>query len=157
MTNNLSYKNWSIQIFIEGRRQSGHSFPYEIYNSTQPGTPIMNQPVAVLKRWQKPNDQSAFQKYSTGNDPKADVAINRFLNSSGRFTNASFIRLKTFTFSYNLPRKLLTALCMMNGCVYAQAYNLITISPYKELDPETQSLYVLPPLRTIAVGFQCSF
>lgn len=157
MTNTLSYKNWSLQIFIEGRRQSGHSFPYKIYNSTQPGTPRMNQPVAVLNRWQKPNDQSTFQKYSTGKDHKADVAINRFLNSNGRFTYASFIRLKTFTFSYTLPRKLLTALRMMSGCVYAQAYNLITISPYKELDPETQSLYVLPPLRTIAFGFQCSF
>jgi hypothetical protein len=46
---------------------------------------------------------------------------------------------------------------MKKSRVYIQAQNLFTITRYKGIDPETQNMLALPPLRTIAAGVQLSF
>jgi hypothetical protein len=157
LLNIVGYKNWQIQVFMEGKQQTGKSFLYAVYNDVLPGTAMKNQPVAVLNRWQATNDHAIFQRYSTGEDQKAKEARLKFIQSSGRFADASFIRLKTLALSYYLPAKWLSRLHISSGSVYVQGYNLLTISAYKELDPETQSLNALPPLRTIIAGVKMYF
>jgi hypothetical protein len=46
---------------------------------------------------------------------------------------------------------------MKKSRVYIQAQNLFTITRYKGIDPETQNLLALPPLRTIVAGLQITF
>ena len=41
--------------------------------------------------------------------------------------------------------------------LYIHAQNLFTISQYKGTDPETQNLIALPPMKTVAAGFQLTF
>jgi TonB-dependent starch-binding outer membrane protein SusC len=157
LLNIVGYKNWQLQVFMEGRQQAGTSFLYAVYNDALPGIAMRNQPAALLNRWQKINDQAVFQKYSTGKDPAAEDARIKLTQSSGRYSNTSFIRLKTVALSYNLSRKWLSRLHIKSGSIYVQGYNLLTISSYKDLDPETQSLNALPPLRTITAGMKVSF
>lgn len=154
--NSISYKNWQLDIFMEGRRQMGYSFLYAIYNSATPGTLMVNQPVEVLNRWQHPGDRATFQKFTATNMNGAN-AISNFKQSSGKFEDASFIRLKTISLSYALPEKWLKKTHLINAGVYFQAQNLFTLTGYNGLDPETQSLYTLPPLKIITTGIHCSF
>lgn len=50
--------------------------------------------------------------------------------------DASFIRLKSITLSYELPNSLLTKLKIRNAMVYASGINLFTITGYPGPDPE---------------------
>lgn len=157
LLNVVGYKNWQLQVFMEARQQTGNSFLYAVYNDVLPGARMKNQPEAVLNRWQATNDHAIFQRYSTGGDKKAEEAREKVIQSSGRIADASFIRLKTLALSFSLPLKWLRRLHINSGSVYVQGYNLLTISAYKDLDPETQSLNVLPPLRTVIAGVKVNF
>lgn len=45
---------------------------------------------------------------------------------------------------------------LSNCRMYLQGQNLMTITGYKGMDPETQSLTTLPPLRVVTAGIQFS-
>jgi hypothetical protein len=70
--------------------------------------------------------------------------------------DASFIRLKNLSLSYSLPEKLIRKAFIQNCKVYLQCQNLLTITNYQGLDPETQSIS-LPPLRMFTSGIQLTF
>ena len=54
--------------------------------------------------------------------------------------NASFLRMKNLTVSYNLPKSLLNYTKVVNGIkVFATARNLFTLTSYKGADPEIDS------------------
>ena len=54
--------------------------------------------------------------------------------------NASFLRMKNLTVSYNLPKSLLNYTKVLNGFkVFATARNLFTLTNYKGADPEIDS------------------
>ncbi|MNE21950.1 TonB dependent receptor [compost metagenome] len=96
------------------------------------------------------------------NDMKFDNAANRGKRMLGRYTaqnpnadrprliyqrftpvsdmnvfDASYIKLKSITLSYNLPASLLQKIRMRNIAVYLSGYNLLTITNYPGNDPET--------------------
>lgn len=154
----LQYKGWQLSFFLEYRNQKAYSYLYTIYyNSTAPGTMLINQPVMVLDRWQQTSHQGALQQFTTGANNAASDAIQKFIQSSGVIDDASFWRLRNIEFSYTLPCGWSRIACMKKSRVYIQAQNLFTITRYKGIDPETQNMLALPPLRTIAAGVQLSF
>ncbi len=63
--------------------------------------------------------------------------------------------MPTYRISYrkNIRQKLRLQHC----AVYLMGQNLLTITDYLGLDPETQSLAVLPPLRTVTAGIKFTF
>ncbi|HEY8895927.1 MAG TPA: hypothetical protein VIM79_13970, partial [Niastella sp.] len=149
---------WRLSLFLEYRNQKAYSYLYTIYNNgTPPGTMLANQPAMVLDRWQKTNHVGALQQFSTGASDAADDAIAKFTQSTGIIDDASFWRLRTIEFSYSVPCGWLRKTCMKRSRVYIQAQNLFTLTPYKGIDPETQNILALPPLRTIAAGVDISF
>ncbi len=78
-------------------------------------------------------------------------------SSSAIYSDASYVRLKNLSVSYQITGALLKRLHSENFQIYLLGQNLFTLTKYKVTDPETQNLYVLPPLRTITIGLQSTF
>ncbi|HRO46749.1 SusC/RagA family TonB-linked outer membrane protein [Agriterribacter sp.] len=151
-SNSISYKSFSIQVFINFRKQWGANYLQQI-NNYPPGSLQINQPSEVMKRWQNPGDITSIQKFTSRSSGNAtSIAANRFTNSSGAYSDASFIRLKTVSISYGLPKTILSRFHMQQVQMYMQSQNLVTITGFKGNDPETQSFYGIPPLCTIVIG-----
>ena len=55
-----------------------------------------------------------------------------------------------------MPSTWSTRLKLKNLRLFVLGQNLLTITNYKGLDPETLNVNVLPPLRVIAFGVQVS-
>ena len=98
-----------------------------------------------------------FQRLSTSNSA-ANNAVTAFKNSSGAYGDASYLRLKTVSLSYNLPDHLLKGVGVKNLRIYMNAQNLLTISGYELGDPEQAgSLYTIPLQRTLVAGLSFNF
>lgn len=155
--NNIRYKDFEFDFFVEFKKQTGRNYLYSIYgNNFLPGF-MGNQPAIVLDRWQKQGDLSPIQKFTVVSTSAAYSARNNFRSSDGVYSDASFLRFKTVSVSWHLPKSLLEKLKFSNFRLYVTGQNLFTITNYKGSDPEVQNLYVLPPLRTLAAGIQVTF
>jgi hypothetical protein len=153
--NTLEYKQFSFSFLFDFRKQTGRNYLANIFNN-QPGL-ALNQPDIVLQRWQRPGDDASIQKFSTIFGGPAAQGGRYLSNSDGIYTDASFIRLKNAALSYSFPKTLFKKIKFETGQIYCQAQNILVITRYKGSDPETQDIYVLPPLRTIVVGILLTF
>ncbi|SDE97982.1 TonB-linked outer membrane protein, SusC/RagA family [Mucilaginibacter pineti] len=149
--NTFTYNGVQLDVFVEFKKQLGVNYLQQVYYSL-PGME-QNLPVALLNRWKAPGDQTNIQKYSVQYGAEYDAGSN-FFQSSGVYSDASYIRIKTVSLSYNLPVKLTKKFNIQNLRIYASAQNLFTITRYLGNDPETQTLYGVPPLKTISCGLQ---
>jgi TonB-linked SusC/RagA family outer membrane protein len=159
--NTFTYKGFSLTLFFQFAKQTGVNYLYSVYSAKMPGAAFVNLPAALLNRWQKPGDQSDIERLTTGKrgntlDSQAGSAATSFNNSSGAYSDASYIRLKNVSFSYALPDKLLNKWSLTGCTVFVNAQNLFLITGYKAGDPETMSLYSIPPQRTIVAGINLS-
>ena len=154
LQNSITYKQFDLSFFFEFRKQTGLSYLKQLA-ATPPGW-IYNQPAIVESRWQKPGDHSSIQQFTSGYT-NAYTAIAYLSLSNGIYTDASYIRLKNVSLSYRLPAEWINKFHVSNCRLFLQAQNLLTITKYVGSDPETQNLYVLPPLRTIVGGLQVNF
>ena len=157
INNSFEYQNCQLGIFLEFRKQTGINYLAQIYGRNVPGEEF-NLPAALLSRWQKPGDQSEFEKFTTDAvTTPGRAARTYFVQSSGVYSDASYIRLKTISFSYKLPEKIIKKMKVEALRFYINARNLLTVTHYKGNDPETQNFYGVPPLRTLAVGCEFNF
>jgi TonB-linked SusC/RagA family outer membrane protein len=113
-----------------------------------------NQPISVLNRWRKPGDMTDVQRFSVSNS-SANTAFGFYQFSDAGFSDASYVRLRNVYISYDLLTKSLQKAGVKELSVFLQAHNLITLTSYKGLDPETQTF--LPPVRLITAGFELNF
>lgn len=150
LSNSLSYKGIALDFLFQFVKQDNYN---EKVSSSAPGT-FTNQPSAVMDRWTSPGSGGQFQRFTTGADSDAVAAFDRFMNSTGVISDASFIRLKNVSLSYTLPADLVKGM----GCrIFIEGQNLLTITGYKGRDPEFTSLNYLPPLKIITTGIQLNF
>lgn len=81
--------------------------------------------------------------------------------SSRQMHDASFLRLKNITLSYNLPTSLISRVGISNVRLHAGATNLLTFSKYKEADPEVNNYgtrgWELPYGKTFTFGIDLNF
>ena len=90
-----------------------------------------NQSTAVLHRWRSEGDQTDI--------PRALYGMGYNYLGSDRFVeDASFIRLKTLSLSYNLPKQWLKNIGITRLNVFATGYDLFTWTSYKGQDPEVK-------------------
>jgi TonB-dependent starch-binding outer membrane protein SusC len=149
--NTLTFKGFSLDFIFQFVKQLGGSLRYGDLN---PGGYFINQPTYVLDRWQKPGDIKTVQKFTTGYNPAAAQAASYAVGSDLGYTNASYIRLKNLSFSWNIPATSIHQLGLKGVRIFTQCQNIITITKYEGLDPENASGFNLPPLRTITVGIE---
>lgn len=124
---NLRYKNWSLTVFMHYR------LGQKIVNRARMNAESMigsdNQSTAVLRRWRNEGDQTDI--------PRAlwDYGLN-YLGSDRFVEDCSFLRLKTLSLSYNLPKTFCQNLGLTSANVYITGYDLFTITNYTGQDPE---------------------
>lgn len=153
LQNSLNYKNFQLDFLFEFKKQLGKNYYYD-QSSSIPGF-IGNQPQIVKNRWQTPGDRTDIMKLiSKPGGPVYVAIVGTMLNSDGIYSDASFVRLKNLSLSFDVPAKWMKRIHMASGRIYLQGQNLFTITDYLGADPETQSIYVLPPLRAITAGIQ---
>jgi hypothetical protein len=130
MTNNLSYKNFDLTVFLQG------SYGNKIFNGARVELEGMkdsrNQSREILKRWRQPGDVTDI--------PGVSIASNDNTAISTRFVeNGSYLRFKTITLAYNFSPKLLNRAGISNASIYVSGQNLITITKYTGFDPEVST------------------
>lgn len=87
-----------------------------------------NQSTAVADRWTGPGTSNAMPRISIGDPTGNTVFSDRWIE------DASFLRIKQLTVSYDLP----TVFGYRGLSVYATATNLFTLTGYSGYDPEFQ-------------------
>ncbi|MCR9228664.1 MAG: SusC/RagA family TonB-linked outer membrane protein [Flavobacteriaceae bacterium] len=148
--NQLSYKKFQFDALFQFSKQEGYNY---WYSSGIPGG-MANQPLVVLQRWQSEGDQSLVQRFSSGRDSEARRTHSLYSNSDASVSDASYLRLKTLSISYEVAHRNSNGF----GCeLFLRGQNLWTWTNYKGLDPETQSTSSPPVLRMISVGTQLKF
>jgi TonB-linked SusC/RagA family outer membrane protein len=157
MQNILSYKGLELDVLFQFVKQVGYN-DLNFWNGNRtPGSffgGLSNQPVTVLSRWQASGLRTPISKFSTDNLNNSPI-----ISSDYRYTDASFIRIKNVSLAWDLPQKWARKVGMSKCRIYVHGQNLFTITHYKGLDPENQSILspTLPPLRVIMVGVQVNF
>jgi TonB-linked SusC/RagA family outer membrane protein len=146
ISNSLRYRNWNLDILFQFMKKQGLN---EYYNTEPPGT-MFNQPVGVLDRWQAQGDHASMQAFTSGWNGSAYEAYYRFAVSDAVISDASFIRLKSFSLSYKLPFKESKS---GSWILYVQGQNLLTLTKFKNGDPEQLTSF-LPPVRRVSVGIK---
>lgn len=152
--NNLSYKELQLDFLFQLVKQTGYSDVAFWNGNRYPGMfhpGYSNQPATVLDRWQKNGDNASVARFRTGEVPSSIISSDR------RFMDVSYVRLKNLALSWGLPQKWIDKAHFRSVRVYLHGQNLLTITRYKGLDPETQSITSLPPLRVWTLGLQAGF
>ncbi|GAA0536674.1 TonB-dependent receptor [Chitinophaga japonensis] len=149
--NSFTYKGFQFDVLFQFVKQNAQNYEYGVLPGLFMGG-NGNQPITVLDRWQKPGDNALSLRYHS--DFSLVQNFNYIYESSAGWSDASFIRLKNASLSWQIPEKWLNSIHLQRARLYVQGQNLLTLTNYKGLDPETRSTSSLPPLRVITMGVQ---
>ena len=139
LNNTVSYKGLSLDFLFQYQygNKSFVSLFQTIWNS---GFSDDNQLVSQLAdQWTTPGQITAVPRMlSRTNHPNNAGGLSSGLNTgSTRYLyDASYIRLKNITFSYNLPASIVSKVKLRNIRVFATGINVLTFTKYPGLDPE---------------------
>lgn len=152
VSNTLSYKNITLDFLFQFVKQKGYSilsgsyYPPGYFMSNYAAEPILEYINAGL-----PSQPQITATYNA-----AYPAWSNYVGSDAVLTDASFIRLKNVSLSYDVRGEWVKRLKLQNLRLQLQGQNLFTITDYIGFDPESQGA-VLPPLRTISGVIQFTF
>lgn len=124
---NINYKDWALTIFFHYR------LGQKIVNQARMDTESMyntdNQSKSVLRRWRNEGDQTDIPRalYSYGYN---------YLGSDRFVEDCSFLRLKTLSLTYRVPKDVCQKFHASGLNFFVTAYDLFTITDYKGQDPE---------------------
>ncbi len=118
--------------------------------------------------WERIRSQYAYDDMWTVEDPSGSLPrvsgndlTDAIQKSSRHIYDASFLRLKNITLSYNLPISVLSNVGVDNARVYVSGSNLLTFSKYKNADPEVNSIatrgWETPYGKTYTFGIEIGF
>lgn len=142
--NTIQYRNFQLDVFFQFVKQLKPGF--RSYNQATPGF-MANQDSKIL--------QDGFKPTMTAGSAAYTAYQNYYLYSDAVYSDASFIRLKNISLSYDMPSKWMKAAKIRNASVFVRGQNLLTITSYFGFDPETAGIST-PPLKQIIAGIHCS-
>ncbi|MGB7395259.1 MAG: TonB-dependent receptor, partial [Pricia sp.] len=141
--NTFSYKNFDFNFFFQG------TLGNEVYNLRSWNNYFARGETTkyaeVADRWTPDNPTSDIPR--AGSDAVTSIPSNSFFVEDG-----SHLRLKTATLTYNLPTDELGWDSVKNLSVYFSGTNLLLLSDFRLVDPET-SRFGSDGLGNIAQGF----
>jgi len=158
----VSYKSpigeFKLTVFLHYR------LGQKIVNTTRMNNEAMyntdNQSKAVLRRWRNEGDDTDIPRalYNYGYN---------YLGSDRFVEDCSYVRLKTLSLSYKLPKQVAAKFAATGASVFFTGYDLFTFTNYKGQDPEVtlpSSLTALaednsstPRARRFAAGITLNF
>ena len=134
LNNTFSFKNFDLNVFFQGVQGNKIFNGGGQYMSASFSNGYDNQTIDQLAYWDKPGDIT--------NVPEPRLFYGNGVGNSTRYlSDGSFVRLKTLTLGYNLPREALNKLKLNRLRVFATGLNLLTFTKYKGWDPEVNSDY----------------
>lgn len=152
MTNWISYGPFEFSFLLHYKKVMASNWQSSAF--TYPGPFLQNMPTVVMSRWTKPGDITNIPKFTAGyNIPNEYYQA---LNSQYTLTDASFLKLRTASVAYNVPQSILDRWKIGQVKVYVDGQNLLTITDFLGLDPETGPTG-FPPMRQIMFGAQLKF
>lgn len=123
----LKYNRVSLTVFLHYR------LGQKIINAARMDAEGMynanNQSTAVLRRWRNEGDATDIPRALWG------YGYNQ-LGSDRYVEDCSFLRIKTISLSYNLPKRFCQNIGLTSANLYLTGYDLFTFSKYTGMDPE---------------------
>lgn len=152
MNNTLTYKGLELSIFLQGVYGNQIFNANNIYQESM--AVAQNQTLRTLGRWEGPGTSNTMPR-AIYNDPNKNSRISdRFIE------DGSYLRVKTVTLGYNLPKKWAERVKFTNARLYVTGQNLYTFTKYSGFDPEVGTngidYSVYPVTRTISIGINLS-
>jgi TonB-linked SusC/RagA family outer membrane protein len=130
--NTLLYKDFTLSIVLQGVQGN------KIYNiarvRAESQVNNIGQDVTdarILNRWTPTNQQTSV--------PSTEGSRYEQLQSSRWMEDGSYLRVKTLTLGYYLPRTLLSSINVSSARVYVSGLNLLTLTKFTGWDPEGRS------------------
>lgn len=148
LSNSISYGNLSLEFLWQFVKQQQFDL---LYSLGAPGT-MANVATYMLDYWTPGNPDAKYQRPTTGANAAVLKAFTDYQYSDAAIVDASFIRLNSLQLSWNVPygHSGKTLELGLHG------QNLITITPFKGLDPEVRGTY-LPTLKTYSMTATLKF
>lgn len=146
INNTFNYKNFDLNFFFQGsigreKTNSTRAYLEDVDDITEG----FNKSAAVLTRWTPSNPNGIV--------PGADGILGGFAENSWYIEDASFVRLRNVTLGYTFTHMK----GISNLRFYADAQNLLTITPFKGTDPETEEFRQYPNAKTYTLGLSATF
>ena len=129
-TNTFTYKNFSLITLLTFSYGGEVLYLADVQNKYISG--YMNKSTRILDRWTPENPNATRPRLILGQNSTA-------YTSSNDIYDASYIKLKSITLTYQLPVKTAAKLHIRDASVYASATNLFTITKYPGPDPEVSN------------------
>jgi TonB-linked SusC/RagA family outer membrane protein len=129
-TNSLTYKNFSL-ITLATFSYGGDIYYLADVQNADAGSRT-NKGIRILDRWTPENQNTERPRLILGQGTNTNGASNNVYD-------ASFIKLKSVTLSYQLSPSLMKKLKMNTASVYVSGTNLLTITNYPGADPEVSN------------------
>ncbi|MBO2010111.1 SusC/RagA family TonB-linked outer membrane protein [Hymenobacter negativus] len=156
VTNNFTVGGFSLSVFIQGVQGSDvlNLNRYEL----ESGITTTNKLKTVVDRWTPTNPSNTLAR--AGSTIRRSTGI-----VSDVVEDGSFVRLKTVTLGYTLPK---FGKAVKSASVYITAQNLVTLTKYTGFDPEVNSFgrdnlslntdyNAYPSTRTFIAGLKIGF
>lgn len=156
LSNTLRYK-WFDLNFMFSYQFGGYSYDNWAQKTEHGGNDLeANIPSYYKDSWKKPGDITKYELFYE----KPSVAMNK-VTTTRRLHSTDFIRLKTLTFGFTVPKDWTRKIGIENVRLYASANNLWTWAAYDYYDPEAVSggtaIWGTPPLKTVTLGINVNF
>jgi TonB-linked SusC/RagA family outer membrane protein len=162
LNNTFSYKGVDLSVLFNGVFGNKLNFYGVGRYSSANGRFEDNQTVNQLAAWTPTNTET--------NVPQARLFYNNGAQASSRFIeDGSYLRLRSVTLGYNLPKSVLGKVKMSSARIYVTGQNLLTFTKYSGWDPEVNSddfvsniglgydFYSTPQAKTILFGLNVGF
>jgi TonB-linked SusC/RagA family outer membrane protein len=157
LRNQLSWKGFDVNTFFE------FSQGFEVFNAMRifaddGGYYFDNKFRDVLRRWQKPGDQTDMPRASYDGTSGARTVSSRFVE------DGSYVRFQEITFGYTLPSSISSRARFSNARLFVSGRNLKTWTDYSAYDPDVNSngsgsnislgtdFYAYPRAKTVSIG-----
>lgn len=129
-TNTFTYKNFSLITLLTFSYGGQLLYLADIQN--QYFSSYTNKGVRILGRWTPENPNADRPRLMLGQNGS-------YYTASNEVYDASYIKLKSITLTYQLPVRIATRMHIKDASMYASATNLFTISNYPGPDPEVSN------------------
>ena len=161
-TNDISYKGFDISVLFTyeyGRTAFNNQSSFMSENAGRAFNTLRS---VYENRWTTPGQITNVPRPFNNNVETLGTGITSSLGSR-MYEDASYIRLKTVSLGYNVPKPFLNKLKLSSIRLYVQAYNLYTWTKWTGFDAEWVNLGnngnngIVPQPRTVVGGIKLGF
>ncbi|MEX2347597.1 MAG: TonB-dependent receptor [Balneolaceae bacterium] len=133
--NTFQYKGLTLDAFFNFSFGQW-AFPSTDYYFTRTPDFLASLSSEARDRWQQPGDVTYYPRAIVGGNDYAETNDYRTQLGTQSVYNASYIRLKNVSLSYDLPERWISDLGISNISIFASGTNLLTWTAWPWYDPE---------------------